>query len=326
MPPTRDGVKHDPITNVIASILDEFNVEYSEDPQHPIADLRQSQVRDEKNVAAKDTVSTIVSKIATGMPIPAIVVTSDGRIIDGNGRVHGAKKAKHGTLYAFVTNKTEEQLGDTLLEILGSRLNDHGKRRAKHEIDKTIRKLLADDATTERVMEHVSVEAGRVRNMRAQMTGEERVEAAGLARNGFSIAHLKAFGRVELMNEPLNGVIQLVHDTGMSSKETGELMKRLRAKGSEAEQMQMLNQERNDLRERIDEHKRTGNGKPPAARRAKQSLSGFMSIAEAPEQIVERNPDRMESQLKTLRSAQLLLNQIIELQESEAQRAGVELL
>ena len=203
MPTIRDGVKHDPITNVIASILDEFNVEYDEDPQHPIADLRQSQVRDEKNVAAKDTVSTIVSKIATGMPIPAIVVTSDGRIVDGNGRVHGARKAKHATLYALVTRKTEEQLGDTLLEILGSRLNDHGKRRARHEIDKTIRKLLADDATTERVMEHVSVEASRVRNMRAQMSGEDRVETAGMARNGFSVAHLKAFGRADLMLEPL---------------------------------------------------------------------------------------------------------------------------
>ena len=326
MPTIRDGVKHDPLTNVIASILDEFNVEYDEDPQHPIADLRQSQVRDEKNVAAKDTVSTIVSKIATGMPIPAIVVTSDGRIVDGNGRVHGARKAKHATLYAFVTKKTEEQLGDTLLEILGSRLNDHGKRRAKHEIDKTIRKLLADDATTERVMEHVSVEASRVRNMRAQMSGENRVETAGLARNGFSVAHLKAFGRADLMAKPLNGVIRLVHDTGMSSKETGDLIKRLRTKSSETEQVELLEQERVDLRERIDEHKRTGNGKPPAARRAKQSLSGFMGITDSATDLVERNPERIAAQLGVLRRAQMLLNEIVELQESEAQRAGVELL
>jgi DNA-binding transcriptional MerR regulator len=326
MPPTRNGVKHDPITNVIASILDEFNVEYREDPQHPIADLRQSQVRDEKNIAAKDTISVIASKIATGQPVPAIVVTSDGRIVDGNGRVHTAKKFKRGTLYALVTNKTEEQLGDTLLEILGSRLNDHGKRRAKHEIDKTIRKLLANGATTERIMEHVSVEAGRVRNMRAQIAGEERVETAGLTRNGFSLAHLKTFGRAELMDEPLNGVIRLAHDSGLSAGETGDLVKKLRAQGSEVEQVALLNQEREDLRERIDEHKRTGNGKPPAARRAKQSLSGFMGITNNPDELVERNPDRIASQLKTLRSAQALLNHIITMQEAEARRAGIELL
>ena len=80
------------------------------------------------------------------------------------------------------------------------------------------------------------------------------------------------------------------------------------------------------MRERIDEHKRTGNGKPPAARRAKQSLSGFMGITESPTELVERNPERIEAQLKVLRRAQMLLNEIVELQESEAQRAGVELL
>jgi hypothetical protein len=326
MPTTRDGVKHDPITNVIASILDEFNVEYSEDPQHPIADLRRSQVRDEKNVAAHDTVSIIKSKLATGMPIPAIVVTSDGRLIDGNGRVSGARKAKVATLYALVTKKTEEELGDFLLETLGSRLNDHGKRRAKEEIDRSIRKQIAGGATTERVMEHVSVEATRVRNMRAQMAGEELVEALGMTRNGFSIAHLKAFGRANLLTEPLSEIIRLTNESGMSAKETNELAKRVRALGSEAEQLALLTQEREDLRERIDEHKRTGNGKPPAARRAKQQLSGFMGIADEPQQMVERNPDRMESQLQTLRRAEALLSEIIALQEAEAKRAGVMLV
>ena len=77
MPPTRDGVKHDPITNVIASILDEFNVEYSEDPQHPIAGLKRSQVREERNAANKETVILVKAKIASGQRLPAIVVTAD---------------------------------------------------------------------------------------------------------------------------------------------------------------------------------------------------------------------------------------------------------
>jgi hypothetical protein len=98
------------------------------------------------------------------------------------------------------------------------------------------------------------------------------------------------------------------------------------SKNSEVEQVALLNQEREDLRERIDEHKRTGNGKPPAARRAKQSLSGFMGITNNPDELVERNPDRIASQLKTLRSAQALLNHIITMQEAEARRAGIELL
>src|SRR5262245_55143209 len=99
MAPARGSVKHDPITRMLLDTLEEFGLDYSEDAQYPLSELRRSQVRDEKNVAPAETVAWQRAKLQAGQPLPAIIATADGEIIDGNTKKAAYEKDKRPTGY-----------------------------------------------------------------------------------------------------------------------------------------------------------------------------------------------------------------------------------
>lgn len=326
MAPTRDSVKHDAITRVLVAILDEFDLDYTEDPQYPLANLKRSQVRQEKNVAPAETVQWLRAKLQVGEPLPAIVATADGEIIDGNTRKTAYTKEKRQTGYVIPTRKTAEEIGPALMKILGQRMNDHGKRLSKAEIEASIRVLINESATTERIKQHLSVTESQVGNLRAVMKAEAKLAELGMAVNSFKTAHMKALGRIDLLAKPFGELVRLAHDAGLSSGDLNNIAKRVKAETSEEAQLKLLADERVALGEQIKQHKETGNGKPPAARRAKQSLSQFLAITTAPELTIERAPERMEEQLIVLRRSQERLQAMINAQQQAAVDAGVTLL
>jgi DNA-binding transcriptional regulator YhcF (GntR family) len=326
MAPARDSVKHDAITRVLVGILDEYDLDYTEDPQYVLANLRRSQVRDARNVAPAETVQWLRAKLQAGDPLPAIVSTADGEIVDGNTRAAAYQKEKRQNGYVITTRKTAEQIGPALMKILGQRMNDHGKRLSRAETEASIRVLITEGATTERIMQHLSVPQSRVHELRAIMKAESKMAELGLGRNGFKTAHMKALGRIDLLAKPFAELVKLSHDAGLSSGDLTNLAKRVKAENSEEAQLQALASERNALSDQIRQHKLMGNGKPPAARRAKQSLSQFLSVTTAPETVVERAPERMEEQLSVLRQSRQRLEALIEAQEAAAAEAGVTLL
>ena len=115
MAPARQSVKHDPITQVLIGILEEYDLEYTEDPQYTLADLSRSQVRSEKTVAPAEMVKVFRAKLQAGDPLPAIVATADGEIIDGNTRKAAYGKEKRPTGYVITVSKTVEQIGPARL-------------------------------------------------------------------------------------------------------------------------------------------------------------------------------------------------------------------
>lgn len=326
MAPTRDSVKHDAITRVLVSILDEFDLDYTEDPQYTLANLKRSQVRQEKNVAPTETVQWLRAKLQAGDRLPAIVATADGEMIDGNTRNAAYSKEKRQTGYVITVSKTAEQIGPALMKILGQRMNDHGKRLSKAETEASIRVLINEGATTERITQHLSVTQSQVGNLRAVMKAEAKLAELGLAGNSFKTAHMKALGRIDLLARPFTELVKLAHDAGLSSGDLNNIAKRVKSETSEEAQLQLLTDERLALGEQIKQHKETGNGKPPAARRAKQSLSQFLAITTSPELTIERAPERMEEQLGVLRRSQERLQAMIDAQEKAAVEAGVTLV
>jgi hypothetical protein len=326
MAPTRESVKHDAITRVLVAILDEFDLDYTEDPQYTLANLKRSQVRQEKNVAPAETVQWLRAKLQAGDRLPAIVTTADGEIIDGNTRNAAYGKEKRPTGYVITVRKTAEQIGPALMKILGQRMNDHGKRLSKAETEASIRVLISEGATTERITQHLSVTQSQVANLRAVMKAETKLAELGLEGNSFKTAHMKALGRIDLLAKPFAELVKLAHDAGLSSGDLTNIAKRAKAETSEAEQLQLLADERVALAEQIKQHKETGNGKPPAARRAKQSLSQFLAVTTSPELTIERAPERMEEQLSILRRSQERLQAMIDAQQQAAVEAGVNLL
>jgi hypothetical protein len=263
------------------------------------------------------------AKLQAGDPLPAIIATADGEIIDGNTRNSAYGKEKRQNGYVISTRKTAEQLGPALMKILGQRMNDHGKRLSKAETEASIRVLIGEGATTERITQQLSVPQSRVGDLRAIMKAETKLSDLGLSGNGFKVAHMKALGRVDLLTKPFAELVTLSRDAGLSSGDMSNLAKRVKAESSEAAQLQLLAHERDALSDQIKQHKELGNGKPPVARRAKQSLSQFLAVSEKPEIVVERAPERMEEQLHVLRQSKLRLEALIDVQEAAAIEAGV---
>ena len=155
------------------------------------------------------------------------------------------------------------------------------------------------------------------------MNAETKLAELGLQGNGFKEAHMKTLGRIDLLAKPFGELVTLSRDAGLSAGDVKNLAKRAKAESSEEAQLRLLANEREALSDQIKQHKLTGNGKPPAARRAKQSLSQFLGVTEKPETVVERAPERMEEQLNVLRKSAQRLEAVIEAQEAAAREAGV---
>jgi hypothetical protein len=183
--------------------------------------------------------------------------------------------------------------------------------------------LINEGATTERIAQQLSVPSSRVNDLRAVMKAESRLNEYGLAGNGFKEIHMKQLGRLDLLAKPFTEFANLSRDAGLSAGDMKNLAKRVKDKPSEEEQVALLGDERKALSDQIKQHKLTGNGKPPAARRAKQSLSQFLSVTKESDISVERAPERMEEQLQVLRRSAERIEALIEAQEAAAVEAGV---
>lgn len=115
-------------------LLTDLRVEYEYVPEQPISELAsdpRTQVRSKENQAPISEVERYYKLFQAGADFPPVVITKDGRLIDGNTRWGAYHRARRTTIPAYVCDVTS----DFVARRIGVELNSvHGRRMDKSEL------------------------------------------------------------------------------------------------------------------------------------------------------------------------------------------------
>src|SRR5262245_15034766 len=113
----------------IEGLLREWGIDFTFDDEHPLkkvdATFDESQVRLAEHRAPRDTTDEYEMQMRNGALFPPIVVTHNGRLIDGNTRKAAAERLGHETFPTYVVRLPQANYGP----MLGAALNQMGGKR-----------------------------------------------------------------------------------------------------------------------------------------------------------------------------------------------------
>lgn len=317
---SRDQV--DAIHQQVVEMVERFGFEdWKLDYEFPTPDgTKKIQIRSEEHVAPRAEVAKIKAAKKRGEKFPAIVMTSDGFIVDGNTR--DAADLSNGNPYTVALILDQKYEGATesqlrALTALGAAFNArHGKGIDKQEIRRAVMRIAEDpNYTATRIAALIGVSETVVTALINEKKARDRAERLGLHVNGsLSGTKLKLLGRqAETLNdEPFLQLFRLAEDTGMTQGELGDVIKRAKEEKSDAGALKVLQEEREVRKDQIQQYKLTNKAIPTAATLVRQRL-GFIlnNYSGNPHDIVEYTPGKSQEYKDMLEKVIILLERAL---------------
>jgi hypothetical protein len=304
-----------------AALIKRLGFDWELDQRYPTPDLdKRVQVREEKHYAPTAEVTKYAAAYQRGEPIPPIVVTTDGYLLDGNTRVGALHKAKQPTVSALIVNDAYEGAEETTLRrfrLLGAAFNArHGRGIDRVETTNAILAVVAGgDYTAERIATLLGVSSGLVSAVVAEQKARERAQRLGVHVNGsVPISMLRRLGQAPLNDEPFLRMLKLVQDAGLSSSELGDLVRQVKAAGSDEKALELIDNQRVERKTQIAEYQAFGKSKPPGPAQLRQHLGFVLKHTDDPKALVDHNPTTAAGHIKTIDDAIAVLTKVRALQ------------
>lgn len=276
------------------------------------------QVRDTKFLAPPMEVAKYHLAYANGDILPAIIVTEDGFLVDGNTRRAGAMKAGLTGLPTFVLRLNYTEAPEPVrkrLVMLATRANQiNGRQMTRQNVEAIIRYVADDEDTPKTLAAKLNCSPATVAGVLALRRGMNRAERLEVERGSLTLSHLKVLGQKEpKLNDPVFvALMMLVRDARMSVKEMGEICSRLEHLPTDKAKLDLLADERRLATDRI----RGIADRPSAAGVVRRALGGIRKHSEAPDRAVEENPELVGRYLAELYETQAVIGKIIAAQSA----------
>jgi hypothetical protein len=202
----------------------------------------------------KDKIDAIAARVSLGEVMPAVIVTRKGRVlIEGFHRYHGYDKAGNPNIPAyevdFADAVEQEQFIIEITQMAGDKLHPE-------EAKKLALSYLQRGFSEFRIAGMLAMPLSTLRQWAAISKLQARLKATG---NNYDLRHWSNHmcGMVlGIRNLPsLIATVDLINDAGLKSGEAAEIIKTLRAAQSQAEELQILQEQREVLAPRIQEKK-----------------------------------------------------------------------
>jgi len=313
------------IDKPVADLIERFGFNWEVNYELPLPpENKKTQIRDEAHYNPRPAVAALAASIEHGDPIPAIIVTADGYIGDGNTRVAAHRKRGVGRVKAFVLDANYQGASDSVrhrLHLLGAGFNArNGRGINREEIQKAVEHVAQDplyDGT--RIAALLGVTDATVHNILAEKKAKDRADALGLHVNGsLTASHLRYLGRVSphMDDEPFSAVLSLTQDAGLSVNEMNDVIRRMTgAKQSAVAKLEIVQAERTARKEQIADFKARGKSRPPMAGLLRQRLGFILGLQDKPSQLAEHNPELVQAHIEMIEKAILVLGNVVKAQE-----------
>lgn len=208
-----------------------------------------TQVRLDVNRATAPEVKRYTDLLKAGAEFPPICIMKDGRVIDGNTRLHAFNNQRRSTIPAYICDITSPSLAKRI----GVELNSvHGKRMEKEELVLWIGENGVGDEDIARITGWSSTTVARTRG--ALLFDSRRRQMGIDLISVLPDTAKQALARVTL-NEPFRALTALADEAGLKAREIAALAKQVNEAPTEAEALHIVSDFRHESAPRIEEHK-----------------------------------------------------------------------
>lgn len=303
-----------------ARLIKRLGFNWELDLRYPTPDPSQKrvQIRAEKHYSPAAEVTKYAAAMARNDAFPPVVVTRDGFLLDGNTRAEAARKNKYPTIPAFILDRDYENAPEQVLRrmhLLGAGFNiRNGRGIDRREITNAVLAVgTGTDYDASQIAKQLGVSAGLVQGVLSEQRARERAEKSGVHVNGsVPTSQLRRLGQAPLNDKPFMALLQLTQDAGLSVTEINEVIKEVKAAGSDEAAMELINQHRADRREQIAEFAAVGKSRPAYSSQLRQRLGFILNYEDNPKALLELNPTMAETHRETVRRAIGVLNAVLE--------------
>jgi ParB-like chromosome segregation protein Spo0J len=228
----------------IEGLLKDWSLDFTFEPEQPLRKIDagndESQVREPGHRAPHETTEEYATQMRNGALFPPIVVTHNGRLIDGNTRVAAARQLAIDTFPTYVVRLPQGNYGP----MIGAALNQMGGKRLSAEeafaaAEVMMRAGFADEAIARTLGRSPQAVRNYRREHRYKLTAE-RTGTASLPIKRQAQRHLADIGH----DEPFRAASELVAAAKPAAKDVQEMVEKVNAARSEHEEIQVVEEHR----------------------------------------------------------------------------------
>lgn len=305
--------------------IERLGFKYDYEPQFDLTNVdasRRVQVREGGHYVPKDLREQYAAQMRESNQFPAIVVTRDNYIVDGNTRIEACRANKLNFFHCLILRVEWDRSDDALknkLRALAATCNQlGGQRLTMPEAKAAAAHLIALGWTAGNISRALGLTPSLTDRVRREVAGRARLKVVGIKGNGFSdkaATILGATGMRHLRDSAFKHLAFLLRDANLSQKETIDIAKEVVAAQSDEEGEEILRRHRAEMEQRIVDHSLTGNGRPSGAALFRRILGQILAHDGKEENLVERETARIEEHVEKLRRAQRVLHNVMLAQE-----------
>lgn len=281
-----------------ADMIEKLGFKWELDYEYEHPDLgRRVQIRDEKHYTPTAMVARYRQAMKNGDKFPPIVVSKDGRLIDGNTRTEASRKNGYPSVQAFILNEAYDSASEGVkrrMHMLGAGFNArNGKGIDREEIRKAV-EYISQDPTFDasRIAYLLGVTNTTVYGFLHEKAAREQAHKVGLHLNGsVSSSQLRVIGGARLNDGPFRSLTLLTQEAGLSPGELRSIVKSVKEAKSDDAAQALINEERAARHDQIAEYIARGKSRPPVAGQLRQRLGFLFGQEGGASAFIERNRD-----------------------------------
>lgn len=285
---------------------------------------RRVQVREVKHYNPRELVERYAVQMSE-TAFPPIVVTADGWLVDGNTRTEARKRIRKEkfspALVLDVAYETATAKQKRYLNILAGTLNaNSGLALTSKEGRLLAVDMIAEGFKAEQIARALGIKPAGVTQVKKEIEAEAKLKRVGLGTNGsLKGASLRALGAKDVLalnDAPYRELAKLAADAGFNASEISSTAREIKETGADDASIKRIEELRVEMNDRIREHELTGVGKPPVSRQLRQHLGYVAKFVGREQELIETDPKVSEKHVETIKSAIVVLTEVLRLQEA----------
>jgi hypothetical protein len=265
----------------IEGLLQEWGLKFDFEPDYPLgkinAEYEDAQVREVKHRAPQETTEEFINHMRGQLQqgrilFPPLVLTHNGRLIDGNTRKAAAEHNGLETFPAYLVKLDRPDQG----KVLGAAINQMGGRRLTvDEVFAAAEKMMRDGAADEAIARTLGRSVESVRNYRRERRFREAAERTGVTAPPVNRSVQRVLADVQ-HDEPFRAAVEVAATTKASKQDVQDLVRDVASARSEQEELEVIERHRQKLKP---------SGPPPprkashtAAKQAGRKLDALLAV------------------------------------------------
>lgn len=282
------------------------------------------QVRSESNVAPASSVQRFRRMMDADVQFPAVIVSRNNILVDGNTRVAAQKKRKTAYVEAFVLDldysadpaTTDERKVTKQVQLFATEANNtNGVNMSTADAIKKANEMILTGATEKAITRVTALSRAQVGGLKSCIKATEKMTALGLTVPGE--ARCRALGTEDLLNlssEVYRGVVDLANDADLDPEEIKALRKRLKDADGDVAKRALLASERTSFVTRVQMVAANGRYRPSESAKLRRAL-GLVLSGQDPMLFVEQDPSSTVVHTKVLSESIAVLQSVLSAQE-----------